>query len=171
MRIRRHSCYGKKRLLSSILIVSSSCRKRFATMSEIGRADVDTRLFTRQGTIACLVPSPSSFPPYSCMLGSRKLDHIREQMLHVDNHSRFRLTAMHRMRTQYADWRARYAHRVPRREINLTAHLSFQYRRIARAHLAKVFNLSAAITRNHSPSDWMLGMNEASDPRRRIAFT
>lgn len=68
----------------------------------------------------------SSIIAYPCVFGQEiQLDHIREQMLHVDNHSRFRLTATHRMRTRMQIG-GRAMHSTYRREINLTVSLSFQ---------------------------------------------
>jgi len=77
-----------------------------------------------------------------------QLDHIREQMLYVDNHSRFRLTAMHRMRTRMQI--GGRAMRSTYREINLTASLSFQtsrsekylIRSIARANCETLYSIS-----------------------------
>jgi len=60
-------------------------------------------------------------------------------MLHVDDHSRFRLTAMHRMRYAYADWRTRYAPHVPTRDQSDCASFTSG----AQAALGKAFGPSA----------------------------
>lgn len=68
----------------------------------------------------------SSIIAYPRVFGQEtQLDHIHEQMLHVDNHPRFRLTAIHRMRTRMQIG-GRAMHLTYRREINLTASLSLQ---------------------------------------------
>lgn len=53
-------------------------------------------------------------------------------MLRADNHSRFRLTAMHRMRTRMQIVRYALHAATYRREINLAGFVSFVFRQAAR---------------------------------------